>query len=313
MSTTNYIEERIARACIAELLEHGFSIDVNDGEETTLTACTDPAAILAAMFSTDEDYLHARRNTGPDRFLHGWVRFIYGNDCDVISDYTTNLDPYLKKTTTLVQELSSDPSRFLAEEAERATRARELLATLVKAYDDTRQFMVREERDDSPGAIARSALADAVALARTFLAKPEVEARHDDRDPPAPAPRFEEPHPLERIGALRHAIDLIELAHGTDTDEPEIASTLNTLRELVDATEIKTEAPAPGWGQMLDAEITLTTAHGLPQRMTFRDFLDANRDTFTEAEVEQMRAALSSRTSYRGGGGASPEWTIEIA
>ena len=44
---------------------------------------------MAAMFSTDEDYLYVHK--GKEKA--GWVRFIYGESgWDVICDYTTNLE-----------------------------------------------------------------------------------------------------------------------------------------------------------------------------------------------------------------------------
>ena len=94
-----YVEKLIAKQCIVDLLAAGCKITVFDGEETTLVDSTDAAAILSAMFTTDEDYLHT---TGPI----GWVRFIYGNDgWDVINDYTTNLEPFLVRTMTLSEKI----------------------------------------------------------------------------------------------------------------------------------------------------------------------------------------------------------------
>lgn len=100
-----HIERKIARATIKALLNAGFTLGVNDGEETVLRRCTDPKTILAAMFSTDEDYLLVYEGAaagGKKPPQIGGVRFIYGNDgWDVISDYTLNLEEALKPVCAL--------------------------------------------------------------------------------------------------------------------------------------------------------------------------------------------------------------------
>jgi len=73
-------------------LAAGFSVGVNDGEETVLTHCKDVETIMKALFSTDEDYLLFYREGETNHFAWAWL--IYGNGPDeVISDYTTNLEP----------------------------------------------------------------------------------------------------------------------------------------------------------------------------------------------------------------------------
>lgn len=84
-------EERIAKRIIRDMLKAGYSISVNDGEETTLLKSKNLKAIIEAMFTTDEDYLLITKQG-----FKGWVRFIYGNDgWDVVNDYTTNLEPIM--------------------------------------------------------------------------------------------------------------------------------------------------------------------------------------------------------------------------
>ena len=111
---SKYLEKLVLKSAIAELLSHGFSLSVNDGEETTLVRSFDPDAIFGAMMTTDEDYLHAHRpdgklnapGTGEAYDSFGWVRFIYGNDgWDVINDYSHRLEPYLVKTNALIDEM----------------------------------------------------------------------------------------------------------------------------------------------------------------------------------------------------------------
>jgi hypothetical protein len=44
-----------------------------------------------------------------DRDAHGWVRFVYGNDgWDVVSDYTTNLEPHMKNADKLADYYGAD-------------------------------------------------------------------------------------------------------------------------------------------------------------------------------------------------------------
>lgn len=84
------LERKLARAVIGTLLDYGFTLGVNDGEETVIHDSRDRAAILAAMGSTDEDWLLVRK---PD--YSGVVRFIWGNEEDCISDYSLSLERFI--------------------------------------------------------------------------------------------------------------------------------------------------------------------------------------------------------------------------
>lgn len=88
------LEKRICRKAVRALLDAGYDVGVNDGEETVIERSTNTRKIYAAMYSTDEDYLLAVDRTSGKAI--GWVRLIYGNVADVISDYTTNLENVLK-------------------------------------------------------------------------------------------------------------------------------------------------------------------------------------------------------------------------
>lgn len=79
------IEKRIVGQVVADALAAGYTIDVNDGTETTLRKASSKRAILEAMFSTDSDIITLR--TGPGGRV-GSIMFVYGNGTDVISDYT---------------------------------------------------------------------------------------------------------------------------------------------------------------------------------------------------------------------------------
>jgi hypothetical protein len=71
---------RIAMDAIAA----GYAVSVNDGEETTVDRSTRVKAIIAAVQSTDEDYLLLHR---PDPARNGefesesfaWIKLVYGN------------------------------------------------------------------------------------------------------------------------------------------------------------------------------------------------------------------------------------------
>lgn len=96
------IEKQIVRKVIKDAIEAGFSLTVYDGEEYVLTGSRDSAAVLRAMFSTDEDTLYFRSVSKV-----GWVHFVYGNDgYDVISDHTTNLSDLLSGAMELADRLS---------------------------------------------------------------------------------------------------------------------------------------------------------------------------------------------------------------
>lgn len=102
-SHRNEVERQIIVCLVEELLSHGYSLGVNDGEENTLEPCTDPARIFATMSTTDEDYLLTRREGHK-----GWIRLVYGNGCDVISDYTTNIpDEHMAKATELAERFGA--------------------------------------------------------------------------------------------------------------------------------------------------------------------------------------------------------------
>lgn len=104
-------ERMVARVCIADLLDHDYAISVNDGEETTLKVSTDQDAILAAMFSTDQDFLLTHKKLQDRAGFHAnhtsFVRFIYGNrPSEVINDYGTSLEEALTvRTLNLTEEL----------------------------------------------------------------------------------------------------------------------------------------------------------------------------------------------------------------
>jgi hypothetical protein len=94
------LELRIAMKAVRGLIASGYSVGVNDGEDTVLKCCKNPKKIKEALFSTDEDYLIAYK----DGKKCGWVWLVWGNVQDVISDYSMNLDPALKDANTYAEQ-----------------------------------------------------------------------------------------------------------------------------------------------------------------------------------------------------------------
>jgi hypothetical protein len=68
----------------------------------TLENCRDEAKIFSAMSTTDEDYLIVYKDGKPK-----WIRLIYGNGADVISDYLVSLEeePALLAAEALAEQL----------------------------------------------------------------------------------------------------------------------------------------------------------------------------------------------------------------
>lgn len=93
------LERRIANAAIKQLLEAGFYIEVDNGEDET-PKLRDATKLDAALMQTDEDFLyvyHSPKAVNP----MGWVKLVYGND---ISDYTVNLETYLTEADKIADK-----------------------------------------------------------------------------------------------------------------------------------------------------------------------------------------------------------------
>lgn len=88
LATRIRAERRMARALVNTILERGYLISINDGEDWVVRRSADKAAIMLALFSTDEDEIHLRGQAGDKA---GWFKLIYGNSgWDVVSDYSDN-------------------------------------------------------------------------------------------------------------------------------------------------------------------------------------------------------------------------------
>lgn len=85
------IEKRIARRAVKALLDAGYEVAVDDGEEVTVPHCSDIDKIMAALGTTDMDWLIAFKNNNS----YARAVLIWGNGEDVLSDYSTSLSDVL--------------------------------------------------------------------------------------------------------------------------------------------------------------------------------------------------------------------------
>lgn len=87
-------EQHQVRLVVSKLLEAGYALNVyNGGDTNELPAfTTDGKVILAAMMEADEDHLLARK-AGERQAV---VVLIYGNDTDLLSDWSTSIDALLQ-------------------------------------------------------------------------------------------------------------------------------------------------------------------------------------------------------------------------
>ena len=110
------VEQTIALTAARALLDAGYSLGVNDGEETTIHHSKNLEDIKDKLFTTDEDWLlvFVKGDNRKDPRPQYWVRLVYGNDgWDVISDYSNHLDSVIgdgTKTYELIDRLSEDTS-----------------------------------------------------------------------------------------------------------------------------------------------------------------------------------------------------------
>jgi len=85
------LEQRIVWNLLLTLEKHGFKVSsVHDGEEQTRVVSKKHAMEL--LFNLDDAYLFLRHVAGvypPDgNHPEFWIRFVFGNELDIISDYS---------------------------------------------------------------------------------------------------------------------------------------------------------------------------------------------------------------------------------
>lgn len=100
------IETLLADKNLELTIDHGGESDTIKIGDVTLETMED-------MFACDEEYLFIKTKYGVLGSDHeegegshtGWVRLVYGNDgWDVICDYTTNLEDYLKEVNEYAEQ-----------------------------------------------------------------------------------------------------------------------------------------------------------------------------------------------------------------
>ena len=96
------VEMKIAVAFINSALAKGYTVGVNNGEDD-YPPMTDVEAIKKLMMQTDEEHLTIFKNGKKV----GWVFLVYGNSgYDVISDYSTNLEPLMGDANKIANHYS---------------------------------------------------------------------------------------------------------------------------------------------------------------------------------------------------------------
>lgn len=84
-------EQFYARKLVRNILDRGYAISVNDGEEWTVVHSSDEALIMGALGTTEADVI--KMMDPLDYKALGMFYLVYGNDPEgeeVISDFTAN-------------------------------------------------------------------------------------------------------------------------------------------------------------------------------------------------------------------------------
>lgn len=94
-------EKKIRNKVIRALLAGGNTVSVYDGEAWALKRSANFKEIVEATWSTDTDVLRARDKDGNHL---GDVTLIYGNDIDLIHDWSEKLDAVIQPVLDWVDE-----------------------------------------------------------------------------------------------------------------------------------------------------------------------------------------------------------------
>lgn len=101
------IEFEIAKKLIADITAENYTICVYEGGDFALRYATDHAAILEALASTSDDELlvYEKRDAQGNRNRVGWIHLVWGNDSDLISDYSIAIEHLVKGADDLADQL----------------------------------------------------------------------------------------------------------------------------------------------------------------------------------------------------------------
>lgn len=95
-------EKLIVGKLVTDLLAKDCKLTVYDGEEDVVVLSTDAEAIFKALASTDSDVIRIYTATGQRL---GWVYLVWGNDVDIISDYTVSLENLISGANSFADDL----------------------------------------------------------------------------------------------------------------------------------------------------------------------------------------------------------------
>jgi len=103
-----HAEYAVISAFVKAALYAGHTLGVFDGEEVVLEHSKSYKKVMAAIMSTDDDYIFVYPVGATSGPRIGWVRCIYGNDGpDVISDYSVGLEYLMGKANEVSDRLYS--------------------------------------------------------------------------------------------------------------------------------------------------------------------------------------------------------------
>lgn len=100
------VERMIIRRALLDLLHAGFLLNVdNGGDDYELDEPSRSIKeILSVMFASDAD-LVVVHHPG-ERNYFGWVHFIHGNGCDVLSDHSSSIREWMFDALDLAEQYS---------------------------------------------------------------------------------------------------------------------------------------------------------------------------------------------------------------
>lgn len=97
------IEKAIVGRLVTDLLAAGMTITVwNGGYDAEIQDSTDADTIFAELAASDQDELTMEK----DGHYEGWIRLVWGNDCDIISDYSIRLETLVAGAAAVAEELA---------------------------------------------------------------------------------------------------------------------------------------------------------------------------------------------------------------
>jgi len=97
------MERKIANKIIGVMLDSGYTITIDNGNDITIRQSSNKEDILAGMFLTDEDKILVSHKDGNSR---GYIWLVYGNrGWDVIHNYSNSLEVILNPVHDLVDTM----------------------------------------------------------------------------------------------------------------------------------------------------------------------------------------------------------------